>query len=312
MEYRGEEFPYTTCEWQCEETAEHFSPVWGEDFALQQVYIQYAMKHHQPLPYQIERLKYRTGLTDKVLSELTGIPEEDIKAYTAGETGTMPANYDYSYLHAICSASTEHYADYLCKTKGVDFVKQPLRNFYLGNLVGEPSRKFHGDSGVFADCEQGKKTGFGERSDAKLDAALVYIVKMTVEPLSVKDLNDILFFSDFISYVRNGVSVSGFQYLWEDGFKCDVPLCAELLPDDIMVVKGGIVCLQAQLPIPNLDIIFADAIDLAMHMPEAIKGEVRNVCKAMAYISFDEAITENCFVFARSANPKTLELEWNG
>jgi hypothetical protein len=246
------------------------------------------------------------------LSTLSGIPEKDIKAYVMGETAVMPAEYDYSYLHALCSASSEHYADYLCKTKGVDFNRQKLRNFYLGNQVGEPSRKFHG-TGVYAFATEGRDVGFGEKCEAKLDAALVYVVKMTVEPLSQKDLEETLFFSDFISYIRNGVSITGLPYVWNGGFRCKIPFADGLLPDDIMAEKDGVVHLLVDMPIPNLDNIFADAIDLAMHMPESVRDEVRNACGSMSTgISFDDAIKENIFVFARSARLEDLVGEWVG
>lgn len=312
MKFRDEEFPYTACEWQCKDTGEFFAPLWGEDFALQQVHVQYAMKHMQPLPYQIKRLKRQRMLSDKVLSELSGIPEKDIAEYINGHSAAMPAEYDYSCLHAICSASTEHYVDYLCKTKGVEFLKWPLRNFYVSNKVDEPSKKFR-EGDVYHYYEEGVKTGFGEKCEAKLDAALVYVVKMTVEPLSQKDLEEELFFSDFISYIRNGVSITGLPYVWNGGFRCKIPFADGLLPDDIMAEKDGVVHLLVDMPIPNLDEIFAEAIDLAMHMPESIRDEVRNACESMLTgISFDDAITENVFVFARSARLADLAEKWVG
>lgn len=298
MVFRGEEFPYTACEWQCKDTEELFAPLWGEAFALQQVNVQYAMKHMQPLPYQIKRLKRQRMLSDKALSELSGIPEKDIAEYINGHSVAMPAEYDYSYLHAICSASTEHYVDYLCKTKGVEFLKWPLRNFYVSNKIDESSKKFR-EGDVYSYYEEGVGTGFGEKCEAKLDAALVYIVKSSVEPLSQEDLEDILFFSDLVSYVGNGVSVSGLPYVWNNGVRCKIPSRYSLLPEDIMSVKCGVVCLTIDLGMPNLDPVFADAIDLAMQMPEEIKKGVRETCKDNEGISFNDAITEDLFVFVR-------------
>lgn len=296
--FRGEEFPCMACEWQCEDTNETMDLYWGKNFVSLQVYVQYALKHHQPLPYQIKRFRHRTNISYETLSTLSGIPEKDIKAYVMGETEAMPAEYDYSYLHALCSASSEHYADFLCKTKGVEFLKWPLRNFYVSNKIDKSSKKFR-EGDVYHYYEEGLKTGFGEKCEAKLDAALVYIVKSSVEPLSQKDLEDILFFSDLISYVRNGVSVSGLPYVWENGIRCEIPFICNLLPTDIMSIKEGDVHLLVDLHWPNLDPIFADAIELSMQMPEEIKAEVREMFKDKHKVSFNDAITEKLFVFAR-------------
>lgn len=63
--------------------------------------------------------------------------------------------------------------------------------------------------------------------------------------------------------------------------------------------KDGVVCLTIDLVMPNLDPVFADAIDLSMQMPEEIKAEVREMFKDKHKVSFNDAITEKLFVFAR-------------
>jgi hypothetical protein len=94
--------------------------------------------------------------------------------------------------------------------------------------------------------------------------------------------------------------VSGLPYVWENGIRCEIPFMCNLLPTDIMSIKDGVVCLTIDLVMPNLDPVFADAIDLAMQMPEEIKVEVREMFKDKYKVSFNDAITEDLFVFVRN------------
>ncbi|MBR5030099.1 MAG: hypothetical protein IKT03_02625 [Muribaculaceae bacterium] len=83
--FRGEQYNYTYCCYECEKTKERFTTGELAEENVSQIYNQYRKKYNIPFPSEIEQLMEKYGISIAKMTTILGFGENQISRYIKGE-----------------------------------------------------------------------------------------------------------------------------------------------------------------------------------------------------------------------------------
>ena len=98
LSYRGEDFAYTSYEYECVDTGQRFTDLELDWKNMNQVYDQYRQRHNIPSPAELTAMRERYGLSAIKMAQVLGL---GVNQYTKYEQGEMPSESIGKMLRSI-------------------------------------------------------------------------------------------------------------------------------------------------------------------------------------------------------------------
>ena len=208
--FRKEEFKVEYPSFYCKDSGEYFTTTQFDTIKMKQVYNQYRDKHNIPFPEEIINIRTTYNLSATKMSEILGFGVNSYRKYENGEVPNQSnANLiqgisDPSYFKKLVEISTAY--------PGNSTVKEKLLN-HIDKLIS--IRKKNAFTLRFNDYLLGAKlpdnySGYLKPNIEKLTEMVVFFAN-SMQPYVTK-LNKLLFYSDFLHYKLQAVSISGIRY----------------------------------------------------------------------------------------------------
>lgn len=208
--FRKEEFEYNHKSYFCEDSGESFTTTELDEFNLNQVYNQYRDKHNVPFAEEIREFREKYSFSYADITKILGL---GVNSYSNYEKGEVPSLANAALLKAIINS--------VGTLKGLiksnNEISESQREKFLRNIakvrkeVELNKRKqelidYVFDYNFLPDNFSGyKKPNF----DKLVEMVVYFTEKVRVTPTK---MNKLLFYSDFLHYKLNGVSISGTRY----------------------------------------------------------------------------------------------------
>ncbi|WP_339894402.1 type II toxin-antitoxin system antitoxin SocA domain-containing protein [uncultured Algibacter sp.] len=208
--FRKEEFEYNHKSYFCEDSGESFTTTELDEFNLNQVYNQYRDKHNVPFAEEIREFREKYSFSYADITKILGL---GVNSYSNYEKGEVPSLANAALLKAIINS--------VGTLKGLiksnNEISESQREKFLRNIakvrkeVELNKRKqelidYVFDYNFLPDNFSGyKKPNF----DKLVEMVVYFTERVRVTPTK---MNKLLFYSDFLHYKLNGVSISGTRY----------------------------------------------------------------------------------------------------
>ena len=88
LSYRGEDFAYTSYEYECVDTGQRFTDLELDWKNMSQIYDQYRQRHNIPSPAELTSMRERYGLSANKMAQVLGL---GVNQYAKYEQGEMPS-----------------------------------------------------------------------------------------------------------------------------------------------------------------------------------------------------------------------------
>jgi uncharacterized phage-associated protein len=204
--FRKEKFQYINLYYECEDTKERFTTTEIDEINLFQVYNQYRVKYGIPFPDEIKQIRQMYELPASKMSEILGFGENQYRLY---ENGDMPSEANGKMLSSIKQPcvfkSFVRNAQYQFEPN--EFEKIQLK---LKKAIGFQQSNIYWDL-IFNSYSRSKINGFAAQSYSKLKNILLFYIEKFGGVYSTK-MNKLLFYTDFLSYKKYGMAMSGLAY----------------------------------------------------------------------------------------------------
>ena len=207
--FRGEQYEYVHTAWLCEDSGELFTTDETDDVGYMQVTNQYRTRYGVPFTDEIIAVREKYGVSAAKMAMILGIGINQWRLYEGGE---VPSVSNGRMIRSI--VKPEIFLEYVHSSKHLlgDLEYKKLVERVMG-LVGDSGKKGierYAHSRVFA-SERGSDNGYGKQSLEHLKNVLLYIIERCGDVFQTK-MNKLLFYADFVSYRKYGLSISGLSY----------------------------------------------------------------------------------------------------
>lgn len=208
--FRGEEYTYMQASWLCQDTGEKFTTDEMDDTSFIQVANQYRAKYGIPYTDEIIAIRQRYGISAAKISSLLGLGANQWRLYESGE---VPNVSNGRMIRSIMNPSV--FQDYINSSeRQLDEKEYSKLKAKISAIADEKKEKYetehYAHSRIFQ-CKRGSDNGFAPQSLDRLKNILLYITNKYGEVFYTK-MNKILFYSDFLSYRKTGMSITGLSY----------------------------------------------------------------------------------------------------
>ena len=207
--FRGEQYEYTHAAYRCVDTGEQFTSEEMEEAGYLQVTNQYRIKYGLPFTDEIADVRNRYGLSAAKMAQIMGFGINQWRSYEAGE---VPSVSNGRMIRSIARPAV--FLDYVESSRNVlgekDYAKIRAKVEAQIDDSGFPDREVYDLFRVYQ-CDRGQDNGYAQLSLPHLKNVLLYILSKCGEVFYTK-MNKLLFYSDFLSYRRHGVAMTGLSY----------------------------------------------------------------------------------------------------
>lgn len=204
--------------------------------ALAKAYYQYRTKHNIVSPADIRRLRETYGLTQRGLSALLGYGEITVHRY---ENGSIPDEVHNQLFRLIGDPlNLQRILDerhHLLNPR----TERKLRNRVAALIADDAPKKMRDIMAIVAkNREAGPHTGFKRYSPEALMEMMVFFAAKGSGIFKTK-LNKLLWYSDFLHFHRESVSISGAKYvhLTYGPVPDNYDFCLSLLTQDQTLIR---------------------------------------------------------------------------
>lgn len=208
LPYRKDEFEVYYHSYECDETRERFTDDELDLINIKQVHNLYREKYGIPFPEEIKAIREKYDITAKKMSEILGL---GTNAYRLYESGEMPSVSSGRLILSIKEPEEFRrqieFSSHLLKDseknkylKIVDKLIEDERDAWKRIMVVENTYTNIDDY-----------SGFKMFDYEKLAQVLSYFKLNSIDLFKTK-VNKLLFYSDFLNYQRQGVSMLGLSY----------------------------------------------------------------------------------------------------
>lgn len=238
IKFRKETFSVDYPSFYCDDSKEFFTTTEFDTIKMKQVYNQYRDMYNLPFPEEIKEIRSKYGLSATKMSELLGF---GINSYRNYENGEVPSQSNANLIQLASDPKkfkTLVEISTLVEDDSKDKIELLKR---IDRLIEERNKKFHHirleDLNLYLVDETlpNNFSGFLKPSIEKLTEMVVFFAS-TMQPYVTK-LNKLLFYSDFLNYKYDAISISGTRYRAID--KGPVPNNYDRI-FDYMKAKGAI------------------------------------------------------------------------
>lgn len=210
LAFRKETFSVVYPSFYCKDTGQFFTTTEFDTIKMKQVYSQYRDKHNLPFPEEIKEIRSIYGLSATKMSEILGF---GINSYRNYENGEVPSQSNANLIQlASDPVKFKSLVEISSLFEDGSREKSDLLN-KVERLISEKRKlKFllRFEDYLMGDKLPDKYTGYVKPNIEKLTEMVVFFaVKM--QPY-VTQLNKLLFYSDFLNYKVEVVSMSGTRY----------------------------------------------------------------------------------------------------
>lgn len=207
--YRKESFRVFAHYYKCEQCLETFTSTESDTISLTQLHNQYREKHNIPFPEEIIALREKYDLSASKMSLVLGLGANGYSNYEHGEIPTpaygnlMIAAADPGTFLQFLEKAREHFSDQAYQ-KACDRVKGLIE-------TGDEEKILCATFNVH--CEPGRYTGYRKVVVARIASLVNHYLQHTNKEFNDKlKLNKLLFYTDFLHYKRQGMSITGLNY----------------------------------------------------------------------------------------------------
>lgn len=205
--FRKEKFVYTALFYVCLDTKEQFTTTELDEINLGQVHNQYRSKYGIPFPDEIKEIRERYGLSASKMSEILGLGANQYRLYENGEIPSeaigktlksiMTPSVFATYVHNAENQFTAQEFTKICE-------KIALANKGIDDIIHKGNH--------YEMAKRSSINGYAPQSQSKLKNMILYFIDKLGGVFPTK-LNKLLFYTDFCSYKRRGVGMSGLAYM---------------------------------------------------------------------------------------------------
>ncbi len=208
-EFRGEPFEYVHTSWLCEDTGEQFTDDEGDTASFIQVTNQYREKYGIPYTDEIIAVRQRYGVSAAKMSQILGI---GINQYRLYEQGEVPSVSNGRMIRSIMNPkvmmemveSSRNILNLSEYNKITARIKEEILKTDIFKTEQYETRRIFNEF-------RGTENGYAQTSLEKLKNIMLYILNNCDEVWCTK-MNKLLFYTDFMSYRENGMSMTGLSY----------------------------------------------------------------------------------------------------
>ena len=205
--FRKEDFQIWEHYYVCKKTNKQFTTGELDDLNISQVYNQYRAKYGFLFPKEITQLRESYGLNISQLSKILGVGINMIRNY---ENGEMPSTSNATLLNMVKKPQIfkELFKEKIDLLKISEKKKQTIHN-NINTLIEKQEKAKSNCLPVLN--HPNEYTGYQIPAFEKLAHMSIFFLGNLDHLFKVK-LNKLLFYSDFLFFKENGISISGMQY----------------------------------------------------------------------------------------------------
>lgn len=279
--FRKDSFLVDYPSFYCVDSNEYFTTTQFDTIKMKQVYNQYRDKYNLPFPEEIKEIRGKYGLSAIKMSEILGF---GVNGYRNYENGEVPSQSNANLIQlANDPEKFKSLVEISCIFDDSSKEREELLN-KIDNLIIK--NKKHQFLFRFEDYLLGEKlpdnySGYIKPSIEKLTEMVVFFAQ-NMKPYITK-LNKLLFYSDFLHYKYEAVSMSGTRYRAID--RGPVPNNFDSI-FDFMIREGNINIIEEEKHwgfskqfVPFKDRIFNSSLfsELELDILEKVNNTFKNI-----------------------------------
>lgn len=202
QQFRKEDFEIYFHSYQCQDTGEKFETQQQTEINYNQVVNSYREKHQIPFINEIIEIRKKYGVSAKLMSQILGFGVNMYSKYEAGEVPSASNGISirlaqspdaFELLVSRCTNIEDDKKKEI--NKRINKLKETKKDLWLSTISSEIPTIYNGYRAFNQDKFQNMIKYFSEK----------------LSPFKVK-MNKLLFYSDYLSFKRHGISMSGIEY----------------------------------------------------------------------------------------------------
>ena len=205
--FRKEDYTVCVRYYLCADTGEQFTTDEQDEQLCNELYNQYRVRHGIPFPDEIKKIREKYQLTFSQITQITGFGQNQWRQY---ENGCVPSESNGKSIVAISSREGMLTMLEACKNQFDEKTFLKIKK----NVLTAPETTIKDDSHFyfFGNSQRNLYNGYSEMDAGKLQNMVQLIVSKEKGGVTKTKLNKEMFYCDFLSYRKNGRSISGLSY----------------------------------------------------------------------------------------------------
>ncbi|WP_308990897.1 type II TA system antitoxin MqsA family protein [Mariniflexile litorale] len=208
--FRKDSFSVDYPSFYCEDSNEYFTTTQFDTIKMKQVYNQYRDKYNLPFPEEIKEIRSKYGLSAVKMSEILGF---GVNGYRNYENGEVPSQSNANLIQLANDPEKFKSLVEISSVFDVDSKEKEELLAKIDNLITKKRKQqffFRFEDYLLGEKLPDNFSGYIKPSIEKLTEMVVFFAQ-NMEPYITK-LNKLLFYSDFLHYKYEAVSMSGTRY----------------------------------------------------------------------------------------------------
>lgn len=205
--FRKENFVYVAHFYECVDTKEQFTTTQLDEMNVGQVYNQYRVKYGIPFPDEIKDLRELYGLSASKMSEILGLGANQYRLYEMGE---VPSEVIGKTLKSIMNPAV-----FSMYVRNAENQFQPQEFAKLCDKLARATKHLDdvisAENNIYTMAKRSAINGYAPQSQSRLQHVVLYFIEKLGGVFPTK-MNKLLFFTDFCSYKRRAVGITGLAY----------------------------------------------------------------------------------------------------
>ncbi len=208
LDFRKESFAIVYHFYRCEDSGEEFVDTKLGDLNLRQVHNLYRARHHLPFPEEIRQIREQYGLSATKMSEILGF---GVNSYGNYERGEVPALSNAKMIQMAAPPrqfkELVELSDSLSENERQKLLKK------LDQLVAEERANWEEkvmEEYLLRPGTADLYSGFRKPALGRITQMVLFFAGR-LQPWKTQ-LNKLLFYTDFLMFKENGMSISGLRY----------------------------------------------------------------------------------------------------
>ncbi len=209
LSFRKDSFNVIYPSYYCDKSKQYFTTTEFDTIKMKQVYNQYRDKYNLPFPEEIKEIRAKYGVSATKMSEILGFGANSYRNYENGEVPNQSnanliqlANDPVKFkslveISSFCKEDSKGKSELLNKVERLISENRRLKSFSFENYL-------------LGNSLPDNYTGYVKPNIEKLTEMVVFFAER-MKPY-VTQLNKLLFYSDFLHYKHEVVSISGTRY----------------------------------------------------------------------------------------------------
>lgn len=206
LTYRKEKFSYTALFYICADTNEQFTTTELDEINIGQVYNQYRVKYGIPFPDEIKEIRDLYDLSASKMSEILGLGANQYRLYESGE---MPSEVIGKTLKTITNPFI--FLSYIHNAENQFSRKEYVKICEKVERVCKDKNRIQQTTPIYTAAKRSSTNGYAPLSLNKIKNIILYFIDRIGGVFPTK-MNKLLFYSDFYSYKKRGIGLTGLTY----------------------------------------------------------------------------------------------------